>query len=258
MATKNLSRTVIEGGRNRYNKFERRYSNRSVRTKARAYTRLLLFDPEQSEGIAPPLRKQVYRLHHDRLGPAQRWLKSYVGREWNQARSEMANRFDLRTIAGQHIVLDHLLPSVRGSGGTRFGCHDFYVDQHGLLARSPRRRYPRRSKRSPEKVWRSARAIRNWVQGRLVGKRGRYWFWFVPTAYIWRTCTYRWCCLDHTVFRGKRQHRENRGFRQSRILTTKEVRYWEQIMPDVQDRLRFSFNTLANSPDQPMPMHAHK
>lgn len=133
MATKNLARTVIEGGRSRYNKYDRRYSNRQVRQRVRAYARRLWFDIEEAQYEAVPRRRPVYRDHRDRLAAAERWMASFVGTPWDLVRSEIARRFDTRTIAGQHIVFDHLLPSVRGSGCDGHSHHRWLVDGAGIL-----------------------------------------------------------------------------------------------------------------------------
>lgn len=141
MATKNLARTVIEGGRDRWSKYQRRYSNRRARRMVREYARSLRLDLDEAERTAAPVREPLGRYHYDRLAAAERWLASFVGRPWNDARAEMARKFDTRTIAGQHVVFDHLLSSVRGSGRDEsFGRKDFEIDDHGILQRLPRRR----------------------------------------------------------------------------------------------------------------------
>jgi hypothetical protein len=180
MATKNLARTVIEGGRSRWNKAQRRYSNRRARRRVREYARSLRYDPDEGEGSSAPVREPVWRCHNDRLSAAERWLASFAGRPWAEARAEMARRFDTRTIAGQHIVYDHLLPSVKGSGRESFWRHDFEVDEEGILRPVPQRRY-RRNALPPGKQWRSPAAIARWAQGRKLALRGTRWFWFEPT-----------------------------------------------------------------------------
>ncbi|ACY15796.1 hypothetical protein [Haliangium ochraceum] len=141
MATKNLARTVVEGGRVRWNRDDRRYSNRRIRRNVRMYAHGLRLDPEASEERAAPQRVHVVRFHYDRLAVVERWLASFIGQPWNDVRAEMARRFDIRTIAGQHIVFDHLLPSVKGSGqGEHFGRKRFAIDADGLLQRVPWRR----------------------------------------------------------------------------------------------------------------------
>lgn len=241
MATKNLARTVIEGGRSRWNKYERRYSNRRARRKVREYARNLRYDFDEGEATTAPVRQPVYRSHYDRLAAAERWLASFVGKPWNDARAEMAKRFDTRTIAGQHIVFDHLLSSVKGSGRDEsFGRKDFEIDDDGILQRLPRRRYYSRWKLPPGKVRRSQWEIENWAQGRRIGRRGQYLYWFEPTAFVDKACSDRWCWRDHFADDGVRRHREPNGrFRQTEPLCEDELRYWRQLQEDDQKELWF-------------------
>jgi hypothetical protein len=243
MATKNLARTVIEGGRRRWNQFERRYSNRRARKRARQYAHSLRFDPDQGEGSAAPLRKPVHKSHYDRLAAAERWLASFVGRPWDDARAEMARRFDTRTIAGQHVVFDHLLTSVRGSGRPTFGYPDFAVDDSGILRALPRRHYASRWKLPPGKVRRARWEIEEFSRGRRIARRGSYLFWFEPTAVVWKACADRWCWREHSDDEGVRRHIEPNGiFRQTMPLTPAELHFWDQLPRRDQDALRFVFD----------------
>src|SRR5678815_2009635 len=99
MATKNLARTVIEGGRAHYNRFQRRHSNSVERTHAHVLERELCRAQELDDVVFEP-RQHVYRGFHDKLGPARRWLRSQVGRPWDKVQSELFARFDSRTTAG--------------------------------------------------------------------------------------------------------------------------------------------------------------
>ncbi|HEV8245813.1 MAG TPA: hypothetical protein VGP93_08590, partial [Polyangiaceae bacterium] len=96
MATKNLARTVIEGGRARYNRFRRRHSNGVERTHAHVLERELCRACELDDVVFEP-REHVQRGFHDKLGPARRWLCSQVGRPWDKVRGELFMRFDART-----------------------------------------------------------------------------------------------------------------------------------------------------------------
>ena len=118
MSTKDLSRSVMEGGRRRWNAWTRRRSHRVVRAEERAVERRILLgstaaDVEDAE--AWPRVSRVPREFADRLSAPERWLESKVGRSWNQVRSEMLARFDTRTLAGRHIVFDHLSPKQQGA-----------------------------------------------------------------------------------------------------------------------------------------------
>jgi hypothetical protein len=59
VSTKDLSRTVIEGGRHRYNVWERRSSHRAERTSQREYLRAVEHDPAVADARAPRPRKPV-------------------------------------------------------------------------------------------------------------------------------------------------------------------------------------------------------
>lgn len=240
MATKNLARSVIEGGRARYNKRDRRYSNRRIRRKVREYARSIRRDPDVGDGTAAPMRRPVWRAHHDRLAAAQRWLASFVGRPWNDARAEMARRFDTRTIAGQHIVFDHLLPTVKGSGRESFCRPDFEVDESGVLQSLPSRRYTSAWKLPPGKVRRSPRQVDRWARSRRIGKRGPGYFWFQPTGFVWKACAAHWCWRDHVDDDGVRRHQQPNGrYRQTFALSAEDLLYFEELTEDVQEQLIF-------------------
>jgi hypothetical protein len=144
MSTKNLSRTVIEGGRARFNRWQRRQSNAQARSWERVESARLLTAAEFDDAMYRP-RHKVYRAHHDKLGPAERWLQSQVGRRWSKVRSELFARFDTRTTAGRHVLFDHLLRDV-GEGPRSNVQSDFVVDPHGILRGKPRRKFFKRGR----------------------------------------------------------------------------------------------------------------
>ena len=134
MATKNLARTVIEGGRYPGNTWDRRASNGVQRTSARRVSGALVRGAD-ADSVVYPRRELVYPGFADKLGPAKRWLTSQVGRPWNKARSDLFARFDIRTTPGRHIVFDHLLPEVEGHRRYR---PDYVVDRSGILRKAKR------------------------------------------------------------------------------------------------------------------------
>ncbi len=144
MATKNLARTVIEGGRDGYSRFARRHSNARERSAERQLSHEIRLRTELDDIVYAP-REKVYRSFADKLSPGFRWLERQAGRPWDRVRSELARRFDTRTTAGRHFLFDHLLPELeRGPWGYRV--RRFYVDQHGILRCLIRRRKKKRSK----------------------------------------------------------------------------------------------------------------
>jgi hypothetical protein len=135
MSTKNLSRTVIEGGRDNFSRWWRRHSNAVHRQATRRASAAELASPEPGH-VLYPRREVVYRGFSDKLSPAARWLDKQVGRPWNHVRGELMRRFDIRTTAGRHIVFDHLLPAVEGSRPAGLRRVAVFVDRHGLLQRA--------------------------------------------------------------------------------------------------------------------------
>ena len=116
MATKRLERTVIEGGRSRYNKWERRHSNAQLRAKVRPQVARWARDPDSWDADVPGKRRTVWRDFSDKLGPVERWLYAQVGRPWRDVEGQILRKFDTRSLAGRHVVFDHLLPgSWRGT-----------------------------------------------------------------------------------------------------------------------------------------------
>jgi hypothetical protein len=214
MSTKYLARTVIEGGRARYNRFERRHSNSCERRRERVVSSLLLRSKEPEMAVYP-VRKVVYRAFRDKLSPAERWLESQVGRPWSKVRSELFARFDTRTTAGRHILFDHLLKDVNTGQVERYRSDDFHVDRHGILREN-----------APRSPWRGTRYIplpepaatlEEWLGDRRIGAHGTRLYWFVPTP--------------------------NGAFRQHRELGEKDAERWHSLPDWWKERAE-----LANAP----------
>ncbi len=184
MSTKNLSRTIIEGGRRKRNKWERRHSNRALRAKVREYMHGVMKNPDASDEDYEPTREKVYKDFDDKLGPIYRWLHAQEGRPWDDVRSEIHQKFDLRTTAGRHIIYDHLLRSVQETPNYDYGRNeeswfvsiwknDFYVED-GIL----------RAKDRVKCNWYPYPAINTypiveWLNGRIIGKSGNKLYWFL-------------------------------------------------------------------------------
>jgi hypothetical protein len=138
VSRKDLSRTVIEGGRRYYNSWDRRQSHAEERASTRAWLDRVSIDGELADDLVLPPRRRVHKEFHDKLAPAKRWLAAQVGRPWNKVYAELCARFDSRTVAGQHVVQDHMLDWVyRGDLSSLSWQRDrnFVVDAHGILRR---------------------------------------------------------------------------------------------------------------------------
>lgn len=200
MATKNLARTVIEGGRHRQNK-KQRYFAQGV---ARARVRDWLAHTDGDDAPAP--RPKVYRSFDDKLAPATRWLRAQVGRPWDRVYSEIHQRFDTRTTAGRHIVYDHLVRDVRSGRG-------FVVDTHGILRvhRSWRQLRDEVAARAKDRV--AVNSYRGWWWWRLDGER----------------CTSWACKQPHATWKHQRYHATH--WLWDAPLTRGDVR-WLEKLPD--------------------------
>jgi hypothetical protein len=180
MSTKNLARSVIEGGRAPYNKFERRHSNAVQRSHERQIEQRLLGAVDLDSYVFPR-RESVYRGFDDKLSPAERWLASQVGRPWDKVRSEMLQRFDTRTTAGRHIVFCHLLQMVDlGTDALHWYPYKVVVDAFGILRRARSRR-SRFWRQRPEPLPEPEDALLRFLNGRRVAQVGSHLYWCTPT-----------------------------------------------------------------------------
>lgn len=135
MATKDLSRTVIEGGRYWGNGWDRRHSHGQQRVREHAVSARLVRGADYDSTLYPQ-RRPIYREHADKLSAAERWLERHVGRSWSKTRSELFARFDIRTTAGRHVLFDHLLSDVEGERTARYP--KYRVDRFGILRKVAR------------------------------------------------------------------------------------------------------------------------
>ena len=209
MDTKNLARTVVEGGRDRYSKLDRKLRNRSERR--------LRFDLDGDVRHGQP-RLGGPRGFADRLTPLQRWLGSNVGRGWSNVYREFCQRFDERTMKGWHLR-DHLL-GMLGAGRFSWG-GPFLVDDRGILRRRARRRWAGRKRISPGQ---EATAVA-WAAGRRVIVHGEAAFWTagvidVPTP---------------TSAQGRR-------------LTAGELATWKALAPELRQKLTYDAGAIRRLP----------
>lgn len=221
MSTKNLARTVIEGGRRYYNSWERRHSHAEHRAKERVVEARARSD--DADEIVWPERKHVGRSFHDKLSPAERWLRSNVGRPWRLVRSEIFASFDTRTLAGQHIVFDHLLGRRWDLDETWRVSRDFVfrVDRHGIL-RVDLRVSRSRSTRQTGPSWIDERAAARFAGDRKVVVRGAHVFWLVQVPAGDRDAAPR--------------------FRQDRVLDVDERRAFDALTQDARSIVEFRFD----------------
>lgn len=186
MTTKNLSRTVIEGGRASSNKRDRRRSNRQQRIRNRRFSKSIvsLVDPDDA-GLTPE-RDKVGKDFTDKLSPMYRWLGKQVGKRWDNVFSELVHRFDTRTVAGNHVIRDHLLRSItiQPTDAYRNDRNDYYVDECSILRLQP----PKINKKDRLFYPNRYKSIQKWINNRRVMDYGVSLFWMVPEKIEWTKC----------------------------------------------------------------------
>lgn len=239
MAPRDLSRTVIEGGRDRFNRWQRRRSHRAARTHQRAWLDTLT--PDGADGSSPRPLAPVHRMFYDKLAPMRRWLLAQVGRRWDDVRADVAVRFDVRTVAGQHIVYDHLLTEVipRHRGfDARWPA--LMIDDAGVLRHGPYWQRVRRARRPPPRPpW----APPGWV-ARLDGA-----WWWVGDRPCGRCVVGDRCRLGHLWQDGARHHFT--AATRLRRLTATEVGRFTSSPAAVQAVLRWTGGAVFAPEDAP-------
>lgn len=225
MARKDLSRTVIEGGRYYRNSWERRASHGAERASTRAWLDTVELDLEEADESSPPPIKHTGKDFRDKLAPAMRWLASQVGRPWNKVYSELRERFDSRTVAGRHVVEDHMLGWVRrhsSEGSIRYyRSFELYVDAHGIL------RKPKTHGRTYRNV---QREVHRWSAGRVCASTYRGWWWFRRDL-LGDACHDVHCKEPHFRKGNRRCHQVR--FTPVTAMTAGELRYLGQLTNDL-------------------------
>lgn len=235
MGTKNLARTVIEGGRTGHNKYSRRKSHRVVRRKLtmaliaagremipsswRGAPFMELWEPELGAFEPQPVRRDF----NDRLNPLWRWMDSRVGRLWDEVHAEVRARFDTHTTAGRHIVYCHLLDSVRRAGDPRAEYSRYQIDEEGILRGSGQRI---RSWRLGLQSRVTKTELREFADGRKIVQHGSELFWLVLTDNL-RTC-------HGACEQGSHYHS---AYRQDARLTEDEREFYSRLDAETQRRI---------------------
>lgn len=203
MSKKDLSRTIIEGGRNSFNKFERRYSNKKERTAVKKYLHQVKHDPDLFDYEVCQERVPVRREFDDKLGPVVRWLESRIGMSWDDVYSEIRTKFDVRTIAGRHVVVDHMLgyvvkPNQISRWGYEIRDRSLYIDDEGFLRAGKFYHFSWRAiYGNPYKTVISNKVVGNWIGNRKVIDYGAKCFWAEAQEVSYSKCTEYSCPFSH-------------------------------------------------------------
>lgn len=137
MSTKNLARTVLEGGRTGYEKFGRNYATRQQRRKTREYLTRVKYDPEYYLEEKEPERRKIFEGFTDKLTPVRRFLETQADKNWTEVNRLIKDRFDDRSLAGWHVVYQHIYRDIAPTTNV-FQCkyyssYDYYIDDENIL-----------------------------------------------------------------------------------------------------------------------------
>lgn len=250
MATRDMARTIVEGGRWDWEQFERWQTNRRHRVATRAYLRAVTSNPEAADERLEPRRlpRTTYRSGRfsDKVAPLSRWIDAQIGRQWDDAYAELCRRYDRRSTKGWHLIVGHVdRYTVAREGEYRAEYASHIVDEDGVLRRGYRYRrshWPRGAR------WMPKAEVQAWLANRKVGQRSVHLFWFVPTAWV-TLCDCPW---DDRVPYPIPAYRHRIGctprrvpggvYRQDRRLTADEAAFFARLAPSQQARI------LADSP----------
>jgi hypothetical protein len=223
MATRDLARTVVEGGRSGGSKYGRRRSARLGRRGWRFDS-----DGEPYQPKAP----DHYRQFADKLGPLGRWLKSRAGRAWNDVYAEFCWRYDRRTLKGWHLS-GHLLDWVCCTGLKReypwtfcpvVTKHREFCAEGGVLHHIPCAWHrPRRAQGAV-----SSSEAHEWARGRRVIVRGQVLFWTAGIAVPPVVDPARPWLLDRRP-----------GMAQGDALEESEVSFWSELPQKLRAELTY-------------------
>ncbi|MDO8425508.1 MAG: hypothetical protein Q7T01_03265 [bacterium] len=242
MATKNLARTPLEAGNTGFYQDVRREQRRQHRHESKAYCRRARGDIAVYENAAEPVapehrnRRGLYNneLHGDRAGAVYAWIEAQVGRRWDDVYSDIRRMFDCRTLAGRHIVENHLpRPSDftrDGRDGTWYSRNGrLFLDDGGVLRMRPhqRSRWKTGSSNAPSKE-----ALMSWLAGRRIGCRGDVGapvcFWLVRECIELYSKVLISVSSDGIVW-GDRLAKQYSGYRQDRALSASDLVFFEEL-----------------------------
>lgn len=173
MSTKNLARTLVEGGRGKSMRDEERAFTRSERRLTNVWCRKLAVD-DGWEGEVDDRGQPFDLTFADKFGALRRWVRSYAGKRWDDLYRDTSRWFDARTTKGWHIR-EHVIGAVDFYESKSYSYRYVHLDEDRVLRIGEHRRKNYRSY-SNKQLDEVARWLGDWRLG-YVGNR---LFWFEP------------------------------------------------------------------------------
>lgn len=181
MATKNLARTIVEGGRAQHMRYAEKYYTRSERRRTSDFLRRVMYNHDLWDSEPVPIRKHDYKDFADKTAALNRFLRTHCGRPWDQVWSTLCRNHDSRTLKGWHLVRDHAQRLVERADTHRAKHASFVIDAEGNL-REGYKGYTRSRWHGTPRPTVGSTEIEAWRAGRRVGLRGNTLFWFVRSG----------------------------------------------------------------------------
>lgn len=203
MSTKDKSKTALEAGTAKVSRYYLRLERKTQRVKRKQICKQITNDVELAEEFFDP-KSSVSKCFSDNVSFLQKYLQSKVGEVWDDVRSEIVKEFDSRSIAGKHILYDHILRSVVSSGTgydkdanfywdesvkvvNRFRTRDFYVDQNGILQEVKLdTKLLKKIKDMSNTTDHELFEIDSWLRGRMIVQENKQLFWKTSSTALWK------------------------------------------------------------------------
>lgn len=134
MATRNLARAAVEGGRR--GRYMQHYETRVERRAVKAHLqRIQNVDDALDAGTLHGREDDWDSGFTDKLNPTERFLASNAGRPWDDVYSELCRRFDRRSLKGWHLLrhVDRMVHGHRERWPRAWFVYGARVDELGVL-----------------------------------------------------------------------------------------------------------------------------
>lgn len=253
-----MSRSYRQNTKN-YDQVHKINDHRRIRSKERIYCQLVKLDSEVSfdKDIDHIENMWKYKCRIKKWKPMQKWLKSHIGESWNKVFSLLVSKLkECHPISDSEIRQEIRYFVDTGSdpladSNIRFlhYCNRyFYVDENGLLQEHNK---IIRKKHVFQRF--DTKLIAEWLNGRIIGKRGNILYWFLPTFSSWKIIWENYYTLKYyyvyyisimkdgeiisNIFSWKEYYGKSISARQDHKLSEKDLKFWYTIPKWYQDQI---------------------
>jgi hypothetical protein len=219
--------------------WERKDLNRQERARVSAYCRRVATDREDwDEAASPSPRHPEWMFPGENLNAVYRWVDSHCGQPWADVYSKLCSSWPKRTLAGYHIIEDHIKHEVQTHPIARYWSEPlwagrWFVKEDGILRRNDD--YGSRWKSKNRKRKAAYPEGKKWTQDKVAEWLGGKW---VKEDYFGNP--YRWMNDWRYIGPRVRQVGSKHFFivegRQGKKLSLDQVKTWKEIYPWVREK----------------------